>query len=719
VRGLTTVRKWKLWTLLLALAAGRLGAACEWDGPPSARAHVPGELLVGLTGERPASGVLASVYVCAGREEEQSSALGICRVKLHPGVDVADAIARLRGMPGVAFAEPNGIVTAAATPSDPLFTSSQWSLRATSADRAWEIWNPVAPVTIAIVDTGIDSTHPDLTRKILRDAQGIVGYNAWTDARSDALDDHWHGTHCAGIAAAEVNNGIGIAGVAGWDGRAGSADDTFIRLMPIKVLDRSASGDDWRVGKGIVWAVDNGAKVISLSLTTNVADQTMARAVSYALSRGCVVVAAAGNAGTSQLNYPAAFPGVLSVASTNRSNQLSDFSNYGPWVNVAAPGEGILSTAPTYPTGSFMPSEYRSATGTSMACPHVAGAAALILAQNPRLTPSQVVNLITTSADPYTPYAGRTLAFGSGRLNVLSALRRAGGSAVSSQPVAIPSAVSLEPPTVVGGGPVQVTVTLAAPPPAEARLSISASNPAVTPPASVVVPAGATKVTFDLATRPVSLAGSATVTVEGGGTRRSVVLRILPPPPVLASITVAPETVTGGRTTRVTLMLSGPAPSGGARVTLQTPTPELAALPASVTVSAGATAVAFTLTTRRVATPSSLRFTAVYGASEGATEITLVPASLIGFTLRPNLVRAGLPTIGTVTLDTPAPEGGLRVELTTSDPSVGTVEPFVLVPAGATSASFTIPTNPASPARAVTFRASYLGISRSVMLRLL
>jgi thermitase len=382
---------------------------------------VPGEVLVGLRFDARAREA-AFPLLFVGESVGQQPALQVHRVALRPGVSVAEAVAFLRRQPGVRFAEPNYILRATATPNDSAF-GNQWAVRKIQADRAWELWQPRSPVIIAIVDTGIDNTHPDLTNKIYRDALGIVGYDALADQRSDGLDGHGHGTHCAGIAAAQINNGTGIAGIAGWNSVAGLTDTTYTLLMPVKVLDAKGEGSDASVASGVTWAADHGAQVISMSLGGQDYSQTLDDAVQYAVGKGCLVVAAAGNKGTTDKFYPAADANVLAVAATNSSDTLASFSTYGDWVPVSAPGDSIFSTTPTYTVA--WPKNYATASGTSMATPHIAGEAALLLAQNPGLSSRQVIDLILANVDPYTPYQSRTLAPGAGRINVYRALQAA------------------------------------------------------------------------------------------------------------------------------------------------------------------------------------------------------------------------------------------------------------------------------------------------------
>jgi thermitase len=397
--------------LALILCAGAFAQA------PVTYPYVPGELLVGVTWEADQVGSVRQAAMLVGDVVETQPRIGVHRIKLRPGMSIEQAAARLAHMPGVRFVEPNYILSICATPNDPSF-GSQYGPQKIQADLAWGIWTPIVPVVVAIVDTGIDSTHPDLTNKILRNGSTVVGYNAITNAPSDALDDHGHGTHCAGIAAAQINNGIGIAGIAGWDGGTGS-DTAFTKLMPVKVLSQWGSGNTTDVAEGIVWAADNGANVISLSLGGG-GSTTLADAVSYAWTKGCVVVVAAGNSSSSTPSYPAAYPESLAVAATDATDTLCSFSNWGTWVQVAAPGNAIYSTTPTYSATAGYALNYATLSGTSMACPHVAGEAALIWAMNPTMTNADVKAAIMNNTDPYTPYSGRTIA--GGRVNVFKAL---------------------------------------------------------------------------------------------------------------------------------------------------------------------------------------------------------------------------------------------------------------------------------------------------------
>lgn len=369
-----------------------------------------------------------------------------------PAGQVSGFARKLASRPEVAYIEPDLPMTTCSTPNDPYF-GNQYSHSKAQTSAAWDLWQPNASVTVAVIDTGVDSTHPDLVNKMVRNAQGAVdGYNALTLTAGTALDDHGHGTHCAGIAAAQINNGSGVAGVCGWTGSAAQTD-VGTKILPVKCLDASGSGSSSNVADGIVWAADHGARILSLSVGGG-STQTLADAVTYAWSRGCLVVAAAGNSASSIRQYPAGYPEALAVAATTSTDTLASYTNYGSWVQTAAPGDAILSTLPVYATTVGV-TGYGSMSGTSMATPFVAGEAALLLSFNPSLTNAQLKNLIVSNVDPYNPYTTHTLAAGAGRVNVLKAMVAAG--AAQSAPGAPGSLVAT-----AGSGQVTLSWTAAA-----------------------------------------------------------------------------------------------------------------------------------------------------------------------------------------------------------------------------------------------------------------
>ena len=397
------------------------------------------EVLISIAPEKdsPQEAEKLSVY---GTIVRYNADLHLYQLQLAPtrvaGDPVVNALPTLKSLPEVRTAEPNYIRHLFSIPNDTWY-SRQYAPPRIQADLAWGVWRPKQQVIIAILDTGIDSNHPDLTNKILRDAGGVVGYDALNGIRSTATDVYGHGTFVAGIAAAQVNNGLGVAGVAGWNGQSGNSDTHFTKIMPVRVLDATGSGDDSTIAEGVTWAVDHGARVINMSLGSTGYTDVLNNACQYAWNHGAIVCAAAGNDGNSDINYPAADPHVLAVAATDKNDQLTDYTNFGSWVNVAAPGgadidsDQIYSTMPTYNTHirDFPYTlNYDYLSGTSMSTPFVAGEAAMIMSQNPSLTNAQVFSLITTKVDTYSPIFGEHIGSGAGRINVYKALLAAAPS---------------------------------------------------------------------------------------------------------------------------------------------------------------------------------------------------------------------------------------------------------------------------------------------------
>ncbi|RMH08524.1 MAG: peptidase S8 [Armatimonadetes bacterium] len=572
---------------------------------------VPGELVVGLDHGELALPLQAMEMV--GTLVAQNPPINAYVVRLAPGISMESAGEFLRALPGVRYVEPNYLAFAFATPNDPSY-GQQYGLARIQANLAWDIWRPQRRVYIAVIDTGIDSNHPDLTNKMRRHSNGAVyGYNTLNNT-TNALDDNGHGTHCAGIAAAEINNGIGIAGVAAWNPAVANAN-SYVQLMPVKVLSSSGSGSLDAVARGITWAADNGAHILSLSLGAGSGAQQLQDAVNYAWNRGCLVVVAAGNGGSSAPQYPAYYTNSIAVAATDSADMLASFSQYGSWVDIAAPGVSILST---YPSNG-----YQSLSGTSMACPHVAGAAALLWSHNPSLTNAQLRSALETNVDPYQPYNGRTLAQSAGRLNVYRALQAVGGGGPTQPSL---HTLSLNPTSVVGGDSATGTVTLtAAAPSGGFVVNLSSSNPSVASvPSSVTVPAGATSANFTVSTATVSSSTSVTITASAGGVSRTTTLTVNPPSSSvsLQSLTISPTSVWGGSSATGTVRLSGPAPAGGVTVQLRSSSSR-ATVPSTVTVPAGATSASFTIRTTSAFSITTVTITATYNGVAHSAQLTV------------------------------------------------------------------------------------------------
>lgn len=338
---------------------------------------------------------------------------------LAAGMTVESAPDRLRRDPAVRYAEPNHRRRASAVPNDPRFYEL-WGLHNigqssgtedadVDAPEAWNAATGSSSVVVAVVDTGVDTTHEDLSANILRDARGaVVGYD-YANGDSDPMDDEGHGTHVAGTLGARGNNGIGVAGV-NWN----------VRIMPLKFLDAEGSGYDSDAVRSIDFAIANGAHVINASWGGGGFNRTLLEAIQRARDAGILFIAAAGNESSNNDVYPA-YPAnynrssanVVSVAATTRTDALASFSNFGPTsVDIAAPGQGILSTLPG--------NRYATYSGTSMATPHVAGAYALVRAHSTGLSLTEWKARLLQNNDPLPGLAGR-IATG-GRLNLHKAL---------------------------------------------------------------------------------------------------------------------------------------------------------------------------------------------------------------------------------------------------------------------------------------------------------
>jgi thermitase len=284
-----------------------------------------------------------------GQVKETIPGIGVQVVTVPKG-QAKEKVKAYSSNPKVTYAEPNYIAQSLAEPDDSYFTA-QWNMQKVRAPGAWDVTTGSPNVIIAILDTGVDLDHPDLANKIVSNIN-------FSD--SPTVDDvYGHGTHVAGIAAATTNNGVGVVGL-GYSAT----------IMNVKVLGDTGSGFYSWIASGIIWAADNGADVISMSLGGSSASSILEDAINYAWSKGVVVVAAAGNNGNMVPVYPAYYANCIAVAATDASDARPLWSNYGDWVDVAAPGSGILST--------FKNDNYVYMSGTSMATPHVAGLAALV-----------------------------------------------------------------------------------------------------------------------------------------------------------------------------------------------------------------------------------------------------------------------------------------------------------------------------------------------------
>ncbi len=285
-----------------------------------------------------------------------------------------------------------GMENILAIPNDQLYPQ-QWGPPCIDAERGWEVEVGNSNIIVAIVDTGIDFDHPDLIANVDTSID-------WDFVNNDnnAQDDHGHGTHVAGTVAADIHNRVGVAGL------------QQITLMAVKGLNSAGFGNDSNLANAIIYAVDNGARVINCSWGGYQFSNTIRNAVDYAFSRGVLVVAAAGNDGISSPHYPSSYSKALGVAALDDCNNRATWSNWGSSnVYLSAPGGSIVST--------YWNNTYAYLSGTSMAAPHVSGVAALYFSYNPNWQLLDVVYHMFRNADDLGD-PGRDSFYGYGRVDM-------------------------------------------------------------------------------------------------------------------------------------------------------------------------------------------------------------------------------------------------------------------------------------------------------------
>ena len=374
---------------------------------------------------------ISKTFISQENQTEQFREINkIYTIKYNLPFDPIYFIKKLKELPNIEWAEPFYLYKTTTVPNDPKFLdSTQTNLIQISAEQAWDLNTGSEDIIIAIVDTGIDWDHPDLADNIWINKNEIAN-NGIDDDQNGFVDDvrGWdfggldgtgdnnpnedradHGTHVAGIAGAVTNNNIGIASI-GYN----------CKLMAVKTAQNNVRSDNGSAliaygYQGIIYAADNGAKIINCSWGGYGYSRSSQEAINYAISKGALVVAAAGNDNNSDTFFPASYKGVLSVASVNSSDIRSSFSNYGNNVDVSAPGEQIYST--------WFNDTYTSLTGTSMASPLTAGLAALVTNEFPEYSPLQVAEQVRVNTDDINSLNNNyKYKIGSGRINALKAL---------------------------------------------------------------------------------------------------------------------------------------------------------------------------------------------------------------------------------------------------------------------------------------------------------
>ncbi len=563
---------------------------------------------------------------------------------------VDQTLAFYRSLPNVAYAEPNAIADqhALATPND-YYYPQQWALARIKAFDGWAAypgtWGP-AGAPIAVIDTGVDGTHPDLAGQVQAGATCLTGVCV---AGGGTIDDNGHGTVNAGAAAAAADNGQGVVGLA-----------HGAPLIPIRALSAAGSGTYAGIAAAIIWAADHGARVINLSLGGTAPSQTLCGAVDYALGKGAFVAAASGNLGVDQPVYPAACDGAVGVGATDPSDAVPSWSDTGRKnVFVSAPGVLVHSTYPG--------NRYALATGTSVSTALVSGLASLLLAQDPGRTPADVRQILALTSDKvgstsYGPDPNHTCdgctwstATGYGRIDVLRALTEAPASGSSQPADPVPPTEPVDPPTTTA-------------PPAPAPASDFAVS---TPPGAVTAAQGAD------ASIPVS------ITAENGF--EGEVALSVSGLPAGATAAFAPASVPASGSSTLTVSVADGTPVGsytlvvlatGGTVT-RTATATLVVTPAPAAAPPPGTATDFTL----YATPPAL----IVRRGNFKT-VTVKTFDGDGPVAGPTLSASGLPEGVTATF-TPTASGHwtLRLDAAADAPRFVTTRATISATLGATT----------------------------------
>lgn len=439
------------WLTLVALG---LISGCQLAGasevPMVSGSYAPGELLVQFKPGTSSDAALRVHLAVGATVVGEPTSGGLYRVSVGAGHE-REEMARYQAEASVAYVEVNRPLqnqmvggfrmlgdrrVMTALPNDPLYLPNppgpdgtprlglpgQWGIEAMRVRDAWDKTTGSSTIKVAVLDTGVDSGHPDLQGSLdMADAQNFM------EPGSPPDDDFGHGTHVAGVIAAQANNGVGIAGVA-----------PACQVMPVRVLSVEG-GTTFSLIQGISWAVRHGARVLNMSLGSNQYSRAEEDAIQAALARGVVVVAAAGNEALTgnPLSYPGAIDGVICVAAVKRDTdangntagyERAEFSNFNPFVTVAAPGVDILSTVPRRFTsnGAAPDAPYAYASGTSQATPMVSGVVALMLSAHPNWGPAEVRAALRSSGlnlDPSGQDPNARIKYGSGLVQAPGAIQ--------------------------------------------------------------------------------------------------------------------------------------------------------------------------------------------------------------------------------------------------------------------------------------------------------
>lgn len=636
---------------------------------------------------------------------------GLAEVRV--GTSVGDALSVLRASKDVIAAEPNYKFQVADVPNDPSF-SKQWSLDAINAVPAWGVRKGTHSLKIAVLDTGIDRTHPEFADNIWSNPREIAGdgidndangyiddtngwdftYNAPGTVRSngdnDPTDGHGHGTHVSGIIAAQGNNTTGMTGIC-WDAA----------IVPLKVVGDDGTGfTSWMIA-AVEYCVRNGIPVANASIGGASYSGFCKAAIDAAGTQGNLLfVAAAGNNGTDNDStpfYPATYdcPNIVSVASTTSSGAISSFSNRGiTSVDIAAPGSSITST---YPTGKSA-SGYISLSGTSMAAPMVAAVAALLHENRPEWGFVDIKKTLLASVTPLTSLSGKVLS--GGLVNAYQAM-------VLANQVELVG-LRLKRDVLRGGDVVTAELTLDRVAAAGGVVAdVSSSHPAVDLPTSVRIPGGMSTVTVSGSVKAVGVTTTGDVTASVLGSTRVVPVTVKPP--VLSAARVVLPVIAPGGVTQGVITLQQPAGVSGLDVLLTSDDPGIV-VPASVHIDAGQTEAAFDVSVAKGCLSGGYQIKASTDADCVCVDITVLGAVLQNVGFSPAVVVSGLPMSLRVGLSAPAPVGGLVATLKANN-SLLLVPGEVIIPAGETHVDVQFVAPSVSRNEAMSVSAGFYGTS--------
>jgi subtilisin family serine protease len=383
-------------TSFVAAARRIPGSAAQPAFTHNATGYVSGDIVVKYVHGADSAGIARAEAAAGAHFLRAIPQLGVRVLSVADGREDA-AIKSLHLSGRVAYAERDGLAQATNTPNDPYWASQlATSTAQIHVAAGWDNATGVTGPIVAVVDTGVEASHPDLAGKVLG------GYN-FVGGSTNAADDNGHGTMVAGIIAADTNNSAGIAGLC-WG----------CQILPVKVLDSTGSGSYANIASGITYAADHGAKVINLSLGGASSSSSLQDAVTYAVGKGATVVAAAGNGGCACILYPAAYSNVIAVGAVDGTNTISTYSDYGASLDVMAPGTN-------WSTSMSASSGYAGFAGTSSATPDVTGLAALVLSVKPSLSPAEVATVLESTAQDLGS-AGWDQYYGFGEVDFSAAL---------------------------------------------------------------------------------------------------------------------------------------------------------------------------------------------------------------------------------------------------------------------------------------------------------